>query len=83
MKFKIDENLPSEIRDLLSPTYDVATVLDQKMGGSLDPNLAEICRRENRILITLDKDFSDVRNYPPKDHPGFMVLRLVLGDVVN
>ena len=30
---------------------------------------------ENRILITLDLDFSDIRAYPPGTYPGIWVLR--------
>jgi predicted nuclease of predicted toxin-antitoxin system len=30
---------------------------------------------ENRILITLDLDFADIRLYPPSDHQGIWVLR--------
>ena len=33
------------------------------------------CINENRILITLDLDFSDIRTYPPQNIPGCIVLR--------
>lgn len=77
MRFKVDENLPIEIADLLRDTgYDVLTVQDQHLGGSSDPDIASVCREENRALVTLDTDFADIRSYPPSDYPGIIVLRL-------
>ncbi|MCU0286889.1 MAG: DUF5615 family PIN-like protein [Acidobacteria bacterium] len=77
MKFKIDENLPVEIAELLRQQgYDASTVMEQYLGGEKDPKIASICRLEKRILITLDVDFSDIRTYPPEKFPGIVVLRL-------
>lgn len=68
MKFKIDENLPVEIAVLLRDAgYDATTVVDQGLGGSADPGIASVCRNEDRVLVTLDMDFADIRTYPP-DH---------------
>ncbi|MBF2046526.1 MAG: DUF5615 family PIN-like protein [Elainella sp. C42_A2020_010] len=76
MKFKIDENLPVEIAQLLRDnSYDAVTVLDQALGGQPDPAISEICRQESRILLTLDLDFADIRTYPPADYAGIIVLR--------
>lgn len=77
MKFKVDENLPVEIADLLRQGgYDTATTLEQHLGGASDPNIASVCQEEGRILITLDTDFADIRAYPPAQFPGLIVLRL-------
>jgi predicted nuclease of predicted toxin-antitoxin system len=66
MKFKIDENLPVEFADLLCEAhYDATTVSEQKLEGQPDNSIAEICSREERILITLDLDFANIRVYPP------------------
>ncbi len=35
----------------------------------------DACRAENRILITLDLDFADIRLYPAGEHQGIWVLR--------
>lgn len=81
IKFKIDENLPSEAAaQLVAAGHDAVTVLDQQLGGSQDTNLADICRAEGRAILTLDLDFSDIRTYPPKDYAGIIVLRLVQQD---
>lgn len=77
MRFKIDENLPVEVAEILREIgYDALTVEEQRLRGEQDQSLASICRREQRILVTLDLDFADIRTYRPKDYPGFLVLRL-------
>ena len=77
MKFKIDENLPIEIAELLvAKEHDAITVLEQRLQGRSDPVIADACAQEGRILVTLDLDFSDLRAYPPREFPGFIVLRV-------
>ena len=74
MKFKIDENLPVEIAALLRDAgYEATSVVDQGLGGSADPDIAAVCRHEDRALVTLDMDFADIRTY---QHSGLIVLRL-------
>ena len=77
MRFKIDENLPVEVAELLRRVgYDAVSVFDQHLEGSDDPAIASVCQQEHRCLITLDKDFSDIRTYPPEQFYGLIVLRL-------
>jgi predicted nuclease of predicted toxin-antitoxin system len=77
MKFKIDENLPVEVALLLKASgFDSITVLEQDLGGQPDFNIAQICQQEDRILVTIDLDFADIRAYPPSEFPGLIVLRL-------
>jgi predicted nuclease of predicted toxin-antitoxin system len=45
------------------------------MLGTPDSRLAEVCRGEDRILVTLDLDFANIRSYPPATYPGLIVLR--------
>ena len=74
MKFKIDENLPVEIAALLRDAgYEATSIVDQGLGGSADPDIAAVCRHEDRVLVTLDMDFADIRTY---QHSGLIVLRL-------
>ncbi len=76
-KFKVDENLPTEIAELLtSAGHDAVTVGEQRMVGEPDTNIAVVCQRENRAVVTLDLDFADIRTYPPGDYAGIIVLRL-------
>ncbi len=58
-QFKIDENLPVEIADLLTQAgYDSNTVNEQHLQGATDSVVINVCQSENRILVTLDTDFS-------------------------
>ena len=77
MRFKVDENLPVEVADELRAIgHDAATVGQQNLGGASDTRVAEVCRREQRTLVTLDLDFSDIRKYAPEEYAGLIVLRL-------
>lgn len=77
LKFTVDENMPVEVAALLAGAgHDAATVPDQQIGGSPDPDLAAVCQQEGRAVVTLDLGFSDIRAYPPANYPGIIVLRL-------
>lgn len=76
MGFKVDENLPVEVADKLRASgHNAATIVDQHMVGAVDPMVANVCKSEDRALITLDLDFSDIRTYPPSEYPGIIILR--------
>ncbi len=76
MRFKIDENLPIEIADLLRQhQHDAVTVPEQQLAGYPDSHVARVCQAEQRAIVTLDLDFSDLRSYPPDEYHGIIVLR--------
>ena len=76
MRFKVDQNLPVEIAMALRDAgHDAHTVYDEELAGTPDPELGVIIRGERRGLVTLDLGFSDIRNYPPRDYQGIIVLR--------
>ena len=67
MKFKTDENLPVEVVDLLRQAgHDALSVMDQQLAGHPDGDVAAVCQAEQRALVTLDLDFSDIRPIRPK-----------------
>ena len=77
MRFKVDENLPIEVAEMLRQAgHHDTTALEQHLGGSDDARLAALCQLESRILVTLDMDFADIRSYPAAEFPGLIVLRL-------
>ena len=81
MKFKVDENLPIEVAQLLREAgHDVYSVHEQGLVGAKDRVLAEVCRSENRAMVTLDTHFADIRTYPPENYAGLIVLRLARQD---
>lgn len=81
MNFKIDENLPTEAAQLFQESgHDAQTVYDEGLQGRPDWALSRRCQEENRILVTLDRGFSNIRSYPLQSYPGFVVLRPRLQD---
>jgi predicted nuclease of predicted toxin-antitoxin system len=77
MRFKLDENLRTDVgKPLQDLGYDVATVYEQGLRGKEDHEIAEVCRAEERILISMDLDFSNVQMFPPDKYAGLIVLRL-------
>ena len=75
MKFKVDENLPSELAELLNQAgHDAVTVNDEGLGGVDDEVLVPVCKREERALLTFDLGLADIRSYPPSQYPGLIVL---------
>ena len=64
MKFLIDEDIPVKlIGALRSLGHDVLRVERAKS----DKEIAERAKKDDRILITLDKDFSNRALFPPKE----------------
>ncbi len=77
MKAKLDENLGNRAIDLFRESgHEVSTVFGQNLGGTSDEILIETCRTEERVLVTLDLDFSNVLRFPPREYAGIVVLRL-------
>ena len=76
IKFKVDENLPQEICELLSEHgYHAHSVPEEGLGGRDDQEVAQVVRDEGRTLITLDNDFANIILYPPALYHGIIVLR--------
>jgi predicted nuclease of predicted toxin-antitoxin system len=77
MKFKVDENLPEELAQLLREAgWSAFSVVEQQLGGEDDSRIAAICEAEDRILITFDRGFANIRSYPLTRYPGMIVFRL-------
>jgi len=75
MKCKLDENLGDLGRDLLTASgHDVSTVAMQGLSGSADDTLYQACRAEDRVLITLDRDFGEILRFAPEDTAGIVIL---------
>jgi hypothetical protein len=76
MKFKIDENLPAELKsDLLAAGYDADLVVDEGLRGSPDPPILRAAQQDGRIFLTMDKGVADVRAYPPEQFAGIVLFR--------
>lgn len=77
MRVKIDENLHAEVADLFRfHGHDAQTVHEEGLQGHPDSEIAEVARCEGRVVVTLDLDFSNIRDYPPEHYQGLVVLRI-------
>ncbi len=67
MRFKLDENLPASLRELLQKyQHQAATVIDEGLGGSGDRELFAACQDEKLVIVTLDTDFANLKAFPPE-----------------
>ena len=67
MRFKLDENVPVQLKRLFTESgHDAETVVDEGMRGAPDREVAAACLAEERVLLTQDLDFSDIRTYPAR-----------------
>ena len=77
MKFLADENIsPISVAFLRRLGFDVLHVREVGLKRKPDCEIMGYALKEGRILITLDKDFADIRNYPPGTHAGIIRMRL-------
>jgi predicted nuclease of predicted toxin-antitoxin system len=74
--FLVDENLPRSLAsELAARGYAAEHVYDIGLGGAKDPAVFAHAQAQRATIITGDKDFSDVRAYPPP-HAGIIVVEV-------
>jgi predicted nuclease of predicted toxin-antitoxin system len=77
VKFKLDENFGTRTQRIFEVAgYEVHTIRQESLQGATDQQIYEVCCREERCLITLDLDFSDVIRFPPQKTGGIVVIRV-------
>jgi predicted nuclease of predicted toxin-antitoxin system len=77
VKLLLDENLsPSHARDLRSLGHDAVSVVELGLAGADDSEVRAAAISDNRVLVTLDADFSNILRHPPAPTPGVIRLRL-------
>ena len=77
MRIKLDENLHTDVAAVLAASgHDVDTVADEGLLGADDASVSVAATTEERLIVTLDRGFGDIRLYPPGTHAGVLVLRL-------
>ena len=77
MKLKLDENVDIRVvTQLRLAGHDVATVSGQGLNSAPDTEVIDVCRQEERALVTADRGFSNRLRYNPADYAGIIVIRL-------
>jgi predicted nuclease of predicted toxin-antitoxin system len=77
MKIKLDENLPEDLVATLSSLgHDADTVVQEGLKGQSDPAVWAAAQQAQRLFITQDIDFADIRRFAPGTHHGLMLVRL-------
>jgi len=56
--------------------HDVLTAQEAGLAGKPDEELLAYAVMHERVLITIDMDFSNIRHYPPKSHKGIVVAKM-------
>ena len=73
MRFLTDENFRLDVINFLrSAGHDV----EQVAARTPDEAVADLLKKEKRILLTNDRDFSVTLNFPPVEYPGILIFRI-------
>jgi predicted nuclease of predicted toxin-antitoxin system len=77
VRFLVDASLPrSATTRLRELGHEAIDVRDIGLASAIDEVIAEHAQRNQQALVTRDFDFADIRNYPPADYAGIVVLDL-------
>lgn len=74
--FLIDASLPRDAATLVRVAgYKAVDVRDIGLGTSSDLEIDAHAQSQHLCLISRDLDFGDVRNYPPEQRSGIIIIR--------
>lgn len=77
MRFLIDADLPRSLSDVLRRHgHEAVDVRDIGLRSASDAEIARYAQAGKLCLLTGDGDFGDIRNYPPGQYFGIVVLIL-------
>jgi len=77
MRFLIDENLPRAVGNLLCQYgHEAIDIRDIGLRGANDADIAIYAQKQRLCLLSGDIGFGDIRNYPPGEYFGLLILRL-------
>ena len=76
MRFKLDECIPEELALIFQERgHDSETVRGQGHAGFPDTDILNVCRKERYVLVTADRGFGNIAEYPPRETSGIVVIR--------
>ena len=78
IRFLSDENIaPSLIKAIRKNGFNVKDIKEENMFGTGDDEILRIANKENRIVISHDKDFANLINNRKLSHKGVILLRFI------
>jgi len=77
MKFLANENLFEPIIEYLKGLgHDVLSIREAGLSGITDDEVYKLACKDNRVIITMDKDFSRIFRFPPEKCGGIIVVKI-------
>ncbi|HTV48302.1 MAG TPA: DUF5615 family PIN-like protein [Phycisphaerae bacterium] len=77
MRFLIDANMPRSAGATLREIgHECLDARDIGLAGVPDSQIADYVRIHRLVLVTRDGDFADIRNYPPEQYFGIVIMLL-------
>jgi predicted nuclease of predicted toxin-antitoxin system len=77
MKIFVDECVYQATVDTLSEgEFSVITVQDVGLAGYKNGDVLKYAQQHDCVFLTRDKDFTDIRIYPPSAFSGIIVLKI-------
>lgn len=77
MRFLIDADLPRSAGEVVRRHgHEAVDARDIGLGSAKDPVIARYAQAQGLCLLSGDFDFADIRNYPPEQYAGIVVLYL-------
>jgi predicted nuclease of predicted toxin-antitoxin system len=77
MKFLVDEDLPRSAASVLHELgHEAVDVRDIGLRGASDERIAAYAKAQGLCLVTADGGFANIRQYPPANYTGLVVLDL-------
>lgn len=84
MTILIDHCVPRRYQRLLDEWgYETYLTIDYLPADATDKRIIEFLLDKDYVLLTIDKGFANVTDYPPGKYPGIIVLRHKSGDEVD
>ena len=75
-RFLTDENMSkSLVRELRDNGHNVKDIKEEKLFGAPDKEILNMAKAEDRIILTHDKDFSNILDFPLQSHNGIILIR--------
>ncbi len=77
MRFLIDANMPRIAAHVLHELgHECLDTRDIGLSQAADHIIADYVRSHRLALVTRDGDFADIRNYPPDQYAGIVIILL-------